>query len=153
MGSKGTHSVSFKPFHIQYFFCYPCMVMSDNFFIYSCMDKINRPIGNYKQVGQKKDMDCLCARNSKSLQCDGQGSYTEFQTFQDIKYCVDQDGFRKTRQYSLSDDRQCRIPKCECAFGDTVEGCTPDTTEACRVCDPITTYCYECEECEETDCN
>ena len=117
------------------------------------MDKINQPIGNYKQSqDRKKDMDCLCARNSKSLQCDAQGSYKEFQTFQDIKYCVDQDGFRKTRQYSFSDDRQCLIPKCECAFGNTVEGCTQFSTEACRVCDQMG-QCRECEECEETDCN
>ena len=114
---------------------------------------MNQPIANYKQLqDMKSDMDCWCARNEKSLQCDEQGSYKEFQKFEDIKYCVDRDGFRKTRQYYHADKFPgCRIPGCEC-FSGAFEGCVPDM-DACMVCDPSTHECKECEPCPETDCN
>ena len=118
---------------------------------YSCMSKMNQPIANYKQLQSNGNMDCYCARNPKSLQCNGQGSYKEFQKFEDIKYCVDKDGFRKTRQYYYTEDRGCRIPKCEC-FSEAVAGCSTDL-DACMVCDENNTNCHECPECPETDCN
>ena len=117
------------------------------------MDKIEQPIANFKKIqDMSSNMDCLCARSPKSLQCDAQGSYKEFQTFQDIKYCVDGDGFRKTRKYDYREDNECRIPKCEC-FSTAIAGCTHDSQEACRVCDENDTNCHECEPCPETDCN
>ena len=116
---------------------------------------MDQPIGNYKKLADMNSiMDCLCARSpGKNLDCDSQGSFKEFQTFQDIKYCVDRDGFRKTRHYDNPfPNNVCRIPKCEC-FSTAIEGCTHDSQEACRHCDDDGKNCHECPECTETDCN
>ena len=112
------------------------------------MDKMNQPIADYKP---KTNSACLCARNDKALKCDSQGRYETFQKFMDIKYCVDKDGFRKTRQYYLNEDSECRIPKCEC-FSDAITGCTT-SQDACMDCDTNGTNCHECKECPEADCN
>ena len=113
---------------------------------------MNQPIANYKKLQDLNlDMDCWCARNKKSLQCDEQGSYKQFQKFEDIKYCVDRDGFRTTIQYYHA-DYNCRIPGCECFSGAfPEEGCVPDMY-ACMDCGPDHT-CKECPPCEDTECN
>ena len=112
------------------------------------MNKMNQPIKDYKP---KTNLACLCARNPRALECDSQGSYQTFQKFEDIKYCVDKDGFRKTRQYYLTEDNECRIPKCEC-FSEAITGCTT-SQDACMDCDENGSNCHECEECQEFDCN
>ena len=112
------------------------------------MNKINQPEGDFKP---KSNSDCLCARNQRSLTCDSKGNYRIFQKFADIKYCVDRDGFRTTRQYYLSEDSECRIPKCEC-FSEKISGCIT-SQDACMDCDENGTNCQECTPCPETDCN
>ena len=112
------------------------------------MDKYNQPLGDKKP---NSDNDCSCARDPKSFTCDSKGNYQIFQKFQDVKYCIDRDGFRTTRQYHLDEDNECRIPKCEC-FSEKIQGCVP-SDEACKKCDENGNNCHECDECQETDCN
>ena len=105
------------------------------------MDKMNQPIANYRQTEDRNsNMDCLCARK-KDLKCDAQGSYKEFQKFEEIKYCVDKDGFRTTRQYYHTIETNCRIPGCE-IFSDI---------DSCKDCS--SDHCVQCPPCKTTECN
>ena len=113
------------------------------------MDKMNQPIDAYTEGnGYSNNMDCKCARKNDVLKCDQQGSYKEFQAFEDMKYCVDRDGFRTTIQYFVNDGSDnCRIPQCEPSLQDL----DPDSCRDPPDCEG--SGCNECKPCEETTCN
>ena len=81
-----------------------------------CVDKNNQKI-----MGNKRDLDgmnCNCARDTRDglnhLECDpSTGNYTEIQTFGDIEYCVDEDGFQKTPNFVRNVTHPCALPKCQ----------------------------------------
>ena len=83
-----------------------------------CVDKNNVQIKAFRQpLTQAHDMDCHCARDAtlgvNQLLCSSNGNYQEIQTFNDIEYCVDEDGFQKTPLFKKNVTDPCHLPKCK----------------------------------------